>query len=249
MRKAARWVIAAILLHMAALMPVFVTERYRLPIVPGLLVCAAFGLVIFWQNARELRPRPLALYLLILCLATAVVSWPQRNPSLWALDSYNSGLQALELGRESLDRDKPDTAAANFAVADAKLGVAFAYVPDNAELNFALGELRQVQGQPNEAKSFYASTLQIDPRHERAFNNLGLLALEEQRYPLAESFFRHSLAVAPRNAKTHFLMAKTLLAEGNRYSAEHEVDTAIELSPTQREFLDLREQLKRPVSP
>jgi tetratricopeptide (TPR) repeat protein len=242
-RKTARWVIAAVLLHMAALMPVFVTERYRLPIVPGLLVCAAVGLTVFWQNARDFRVRPIAFYLLLLSLATLVVSWPQRNPSLWALDSYNSGLQALELGRESLDRDKRDIAAADFAVADAKLGVAFSYVPDNAELNFALGELRQVQGIPNEAKSFYARTLQIDPRHERAFNNLGVLALEEQRYPLAESFFRHSLAVDPRNAKTHFLMAKAFLAEGNRDSAEQELDIAIGLNRTQREFLDLREQL------
>jgi Tfp pilus assembly protein PilF len=242
-RGTARWVIAAILLHMAALLPVFVTERYRLPIVPGLLVCAAFGLTIFWQNARELRIRSLALYLLILGLATLLISWPQRNPSLWALDSYNSGLQALELGRESLDRDKRDAAAESFTVADAKLGVAFAYVPQNAELNFALGELRQVQGRPNEAKSFYASTLQIDPRHERAFNNLGLLALEEERYTLAESFFQHSLAVDSRNAKTHFLLAKAFLAEGNRQSAEQEVNKAIKLSPSQREFLSLRERL------
>jgi tetratricopeptide (TPR) repeat protein len=249
MRKAARWIVAAILLHLAALMPVFVTERYRLPIVPGLLVCAAFGLAIFWQSIMHLRTRPLAFYLFILALATACVSWPQRNPSLWALDSYNSGLQALELGRESLDRKKNGTATADFSLANAKLSLAYAYVPGNAEVNFALGELRQVQGQSTEAKSFYATALRIDPRHERAFNNLGLLALEEQRYLLAESFFRHSLAIDQRNGKTHFLMAKTLLAEGNRNLAMQEVDIAIRLNPDQREFRELQDQIGRSASP
>jgi Tfp pilus assembly protein PilF len=249
MRKAARWIVAAILLHLAALMPVFVTERYRLPIVPGLLVCAAFGLAVFWQNVTHLRARPLALYLLILGLATACVSWPQRNPSLWALDSYNSGLQALELGRESLDGKRRDTATADFSVADAKLSLAYAYVPGNAEVNFALGELRQVQGQSAEAKSFYVTALQIDPRHERSFNNLGLLALDEQRYSLAESFFRHSLAIDPRNGKTHFLMAKTLLAEGNRDLARQEVEIAIRLSPQQREFRELQDLIGSSASP
>lgn len=249
MRPRARWVIAAILLHMSALMPVFVTERYRLPVVPGLLVCAAFGLALFWQSVRDLRIRSIARYSVILGLAALLVSWPQQNPSLWALDFYNSGLQALELGRESLDRNQVGAATDNFGVADAKLAAAFSYVPQNAELNFALGELRQVQGRPNEAKSYYASTLQIDPRHERAFNNLGVLALEEERYALAESFFHHSLMVDPRNAKAHFLLAKTFLAEGNCHSAEQEVERAIKLSPHQREFLTLREQLNPNSAP
>ena len=244
-----RWVIAAILLHMAALMPVFVTERYRLPIVPGLLVCGVFGLMPFWQSLIQARFSRVAIYLAILCVATAFVSWPQRNPSLWALDSYNSGLQALELGRESLDRNKHDVAAANFAAANTKLELAFAYVPDNAELNFALGELRQVEGQASAAKSFYATTLQIDSRHDRAFNNLGVLAFEEQRYPLAESFFRHSLEIDPQNAKTHFLMARTLSAAGRRESAQHEIEMAIGLNPNQREFRELRDQITHQSPP
>src|SRR5438874_3916708 len=45
-----RWITAAIVLHLLALLPVFTTERYRLPIVPGLLVFAAFGLITCYCN-------------------------------------------------------------------------------------------------------------------------------------------------------------------------------------------------------
>src|SRR5205085_4698277 len=45
-----RWIAAAILLSIFALLAVFITERYRLVAVPGLLIFAAFGLLILWQS-------------------------------------------------------------------------------------------------------------------------------------------------------------------------------------------------------
>src|SRR2546423_1621879 len=52
--RKSRWLLAAILLHLLAVIPIFVTERYRLAIVPGLLIFAAFGLMACWQaGARK----------------------------------------------------------------------------------------------------------------------------------------------------------------------------------------------------
>jgi Tfp pilus assembly protein PilF len=244
-----RWIIAAILLHMVAVLTVFVTERYRLAIVPGLMIFAAFGLLIFWRSIVEQQWRPATVYLVLLGASTIFVSWPRQSPSLWALDAYNSGSQAIELGREALERDKREVARTNFSLAAKKLSLAYAYVPDNAELNFALGELHQVTGEADQAKSFYAATLNIDPRHDRAFNNLGVLALEEHRFPLAESFFRHALEIDAHDPKTHFLLAKALLAEENREAAQGEIEIAIRLSPNQSEFKQLRQQIARAAQP
>ncbi len=123
-----RWIIAAILLQMLALLTVFITERYRMAVVPGLLLLGAFGLSIFWQSLATNRFRFAAVYLGLLIASTIFVAWPQRNPSLWALDAYNSGRQALESN--------------NLELANKKLELAYAYVPGNAETNFALGNLR-----------------------------------------------------------------------------------------------------------
>jgi cytochrome c-type biogenesis protein CcmH/NrfG len=49
----------------------------------------------------------------------------------------------------------------------------------------------------------------------------------------------------PRDAKTHFLLAKTFSAEGNWAAAKSAIEKAIELNPAQPEFLVLREQLAR----
>src|SRR5438132_3578453 len=84
-----RWVIAAIGLQMMSLLSVFVTERYRLAAVPGLLLFAAFGIVYFWQASISPNYWRVCVYALLLVLATWFVSTPKRDPSLWALDSYN----------------------------------------------------------------------------------------------------------------------------------------------------------------
>lgn len=224
-----RWIAVAIFLHVGALLTVFITERYRLAVVPGLLIFAAAGLSFFWRSLLGGHYTRSATYLILVALSTTMTSWPQAKPSLWALDAYNSAWQALESN--------------NLPLAEKKLALAYAYVPDNAEINFALGELRQIQGRTAQAKSFYATTLHMDPRHPRAFNNLGVLALEEQRFALAESFFRHALEVESRNAKTHFLLARSLLAQGNREAARREIDFALEIEPGRREFKELRREI------
>jgi hypothetical protein len=227
---ASRWVIAAIALLMVALMTVFVTERYRLPIVPGLLVLAAYGLAVLWQCLSVADYQRVALYGGLLIGSTVLVSWPQRDPALWALDAYNSGWQALESG--------------NLAMADQKLSLARRYVPANAETNFALGNLRLAQGNEAAARSFYLATLKYDQTHRGALNNLGVMALETNHYDIAEAWLRQAEKIDPRNAKTHFLLSKVLLGKGDRQAAQSEALSATALDPSQPEFKQLSDELR-----
>ena len=226
-----RWVVAAILLQTLALLPVFITERYRLAVVPGLAVFAAWGLVMLFSNLATREFRPVLSYAALLMFATLFVSWPQCNASLWALDAYNSGWQALESG--------------NLPLAERKLDLARAYVPDNAETNFALGNLKLAQNDDARASSFYLTTLRLDPRHRGAINNLGVLALENGHPEAAEQRFREALAIDGRNPKTHFLLAKSLIAKGQNDIALAEIDRALALKPDQPEFKALREQIDK----
>jgi hypothetical protein len=226
-----RWIAVAIALHVLALLPVFTTERYRLPIVPGLLIFAAFGLVAFFNHVVAGKFRWAIAYAAFLIVSSYFISWPQRDPSLWALDAYNSGWQALESG--------------NLPLAERKLQLARAYVPTNPETNFALGNLRLAEGNSAAASTFYLTTLQLDDRHRGALNNLGVIALDHKQFELAEHWFRRALDLNTRSAKTHFLLAKTYAARGDRADACAEIDSAVALSPQQPEFRQLREEIHR----
>jgi tetratricopeptide (TPR) repeat protein len=226
----ARWIAAAISLHVLAVIPIFVTERYRLPVVPGLLVFAAIGLQRLWRFSSSGHLLNAGIYLGVLGLAAVGVSFPRHDPSLWALEAYNSGRLALE------NKD--------FPVADRELQRAHALAPGNPETNLALGNLRHAEGDSAQAHTFYEAALQADSKHKGALNNLGVIALEENQPERAAAYFRRALELEPHNAKTHYLLAKALAMAGNRSEAINEAARAVELDPVQPEFKSLQDQLR-----
>jgi hypothetical protein len=232
---ASRWIAAAIGLQLLAILPVFVTERYRLAVIPGLLVLAALGLNRLWNRCASGNYGGAALQLGLVALSAWFVTIPRHDPTLWALEDYS-------LGRLALDTNEL-TAAENH------LQRARALVPDNPEIIFAMGNLRLAQGKPAEAIAFYRAALRLDPRHKSALNNLGVIALEDQRFEDAKEYFRCALEQGPQNAKTHFLLARTELALGNIAGARIALAHALEREPDRPEYRELQEQIERRAQP
>ena len=230
-RGGPRWICAAVLLHLVALLPVFVTERYRLVAVPGLALFAGWLIVSAWRHLMERRFRPPLAFAGVALVAAWFCSIPQRDFSLWSLDHYDAGLRALKLGQ--LDK------------AEDRLKKALAYAPGSAEIHFALGNLWLERGNRNEAKRLYRSALNLNPKHDGVLNNLGVLALEEKRWDLAEQFFLGSLETEPRDPKTHFLLARARLERGDRTGALQAAQRAVQLAPRQPEFVALLQMLQQ----
>ena len=97
-RRRAGWIVAAVLLHMAALMPVFITERYRLAAVPGLLLLGAYGLWEFWNFLCGAEWAPSLSYAAAGALGACFVAQPPADNGLWSLDHYNTGVKAMDAG-------------------------------------------------------------------------------------------------------------------------------------------------------
>lgn len=225
----ARWVAAAVLLHMCALLPVFVTERYRLAAVPGLMLLGAGGLWMLWENLTRGRWLPAGVYVAVALGASWFVSIPRRDTGLWSLDYYKAGIRALEAG--DLERSQRN------------LETAFAYVQDSASIHFALGNLWLARNDPTRAKVYYRHAITLQPQHAGTLNNLGVLALDEKRWELAEKFFAAAIAAEPEVAKTHYQLARARFEKGDLAGARTALDTALRMRPQQREFLELREKL------
>jgi tetratricopeptide (TPR) repeat protein len=227
--KTSRWVLAAILLHMTSLLTVFVTERYRLAAVPGLALFAGFTLWEIWQRATEMRVAGLAGLLSLIGCSTAFVSMPQQDETLWSLDAYNSGLKALEAGR--LDD------------AQRKLNLAYAYSPRNAGVNFAKGNLCYANHDIAGAKHFYQSTLRLDPQHPGAWNNLGVISLEQEHWTIAAECFARAIEGNQSAGKTFYLLAEAQYHAGNLLAADTAIIRALELNPDQSEFRSLAQRI------
>ena len=233
--RRARWIAAAVLLHMGAVMTVFVTERYRLAAVPGLLILGVAGLGWAWEQLRLRRWPAAAAYVALLTGGLLFAGPDHPDRELAALEAYNSGWQLLEHG--DLARARP------------KLEAAQRQAPQNAEILFALGNLSLREGNRNQAKEFYRATLVADPEHPRAWNNTGVLALEENRFDLAERFFCNTLALEPNDAKAYYLLARARFGRRDLPGAHAALAEALRRKPQQREFLELRGELDTASGP
>lgn len=232
-RREARWVMAATLLHMASLMTVFITERYRLAAVPGLIVLAAAGAAELWREVRQWHWRLPAVYAGVLGAGLLVVCRPVEK-RLLGLDEYNASIGDMDEGR--IDR------------AQQRLERVYQLTPDSAAVNFALGNVWFERGNRDRAKYYYRRTLQLDPRQEHALNNLGVLAMQEERWPLAEAFLSGSLALEPDDDRASFLLAKVRYAQHNVAGAQLALSNSLRLQPARPEYVALAGKLQDALS-
>jgi tetratricopeptide (TPR) repeat protein len=226
-----RLVAAALLLHFATVLPIFVTERYRIGVVPGLLVFAAIGLSELWTDWSLGRFRRVIAYFITLLIALWIVTIPRTEPGLWAVRFYNTGRAALDAG--------------DLTRAQALLAKARAYAPDSTEINFALGNLRLAQGNRPEAISFYSAVLRSDPAHKGALTNMGIMALEDGKFAEAAGYFRKALEQEPKIAKNYYLLAKAECALGNFDRAKVAITRALEMEPERPEYRNLEKEIEQ----
>ena len=249
-RPESRWIIAAVGLHMVSLLTVFVTERYRLAVVPGLLLLAGFGLVELGRDLARRKWRAVAVYGGVFAAALLLVQRPVTEPGLLQVDEFNSALTDLEQGQ--IDQAQHQDHG-RLLRAQRKLERVLAAAPDSAESNFALGNVYLAQGDRDRAKALYRRTLELDPEHERVLNNLGVFALEEKRWPLAVRFLQGSLKIDSTDAKTHYLLARALRETGDLTGAKAAVHEALRLRPDlpdlQRFDRELSDPALHPTTP
>ena len=241
LRPRSRWVVAAVLLHMGSLLTVFVTERYRLAAMPGLLLLGSFGLVEAvgelaalvtrgWavSPARRLAAGTVALYAVVLVGAAFATHrpWPA---DLRSHDLYNSSLADIEDGQYDRALDKLDRVLAE--------------VPDNAETYFAMGNAWLGKEDYNRAAVCYRDTIALDGRHYRALNNLAVIAYRQKFLQPAEQLLVSSLAIEGNDAKANYLLACVRLERGDREGARAAVATALRLEPDREEYRKLLDKL------
>ncbi len=260
-----RWVAGAVLLHMAALMPVFITERYRLAAAPGLLLLAVAGLWLLWENIVARAWDKVGLQTALTLGCAWFVSVPQADIGLWSLDFYKAGIRATDGADSALAHAKHASdakderqsalliAASNAYLANAQrnLETAFAYVSSNAEITFALGNVWFHRHDLARAKTCYDEalrlTIQTSRPHEGALRNKGIIAIEEKQWGDAEIFLAAALRIEPDSAKTYFLIARARRESGNLPGALAAIEEAIRLDGKTPDFQKFRDDLRQPA--
>jgi tetratricopeptide (TPR) repeat protein len=196
----------------------FVNARYRLPVVPVLLVFGAMALRGIFRAARDRRwPRLAAAAAFLVPVAVLVNTIPPAvdttdaaglNDLAVLYSQRGERQQALELLREAV-----------------------ALQPGRTDIRRNLGKALLAADRVDEGLTELAAALRRNPDDVEAMEALGETYLRLGRFAEAEAVARQSAARAPANALGHYHLGQALLRTGRLAEAEAPLRRAAELAP------------------
>ena len=238
--------------YAASVVMFYVFARYRLPLVPMLLLFASAGIAALpqWLRSANLRQRSVVAGAV---LAAAVFSnWPMLSKPLMKAITETNLAVALQA------RGMNDAAAAHYrraielqpdyAPAYNNLGVlqrasgkvdeaiatyeqALALKGDYPDAHYNLANALLQENRPSEAADHFRIALRSIPDSAGAANNLGIALAAEDKPQDAVAAFRAAVAADPNAAVAHRNLADALASAGQVPEALSEFQRAIALDP------------------
>ncbi|MCP4590512.1 MAG: tetratricopeptide repeat protein [bacterium] len=256
------WFVPAsfLLIYMVTVVAFFCPARFRLPVVPVLMVAAASGLCQLpaWLRRRDFKP---LLTYAGLCAGSVValaLTPPDRaafraraeaeghqlfGMHFAAADGGADQQRAVESFREALRLD-PQREHRRLLLADALLanneiqaaGEQFARAvtehPDYVPARVQYGVYLAGQAQPTEAVEQYQAALAQQPRHAPTHQHLGRLLTDLNQTAAAEQHLREALAIRPDLIEARCNLGIVLLRRGQAAEALPLLTRAVEQAPT-----------------
>ncbi len=217
-----------VLLYMISVVLFFISDRYRLPVVPCLIIFASYSLISIRQWTRTRNRRALFPALGIGLVLFLAVNMPSDHFALAettrGLHHYNVGVRYMAMG----DLDK----------AVSRFKKVLRMSPGFAPAHYKMGQVLLLQGEPGNAERHLLESTRIRPDYTAAYYELGRLWGKEGDSPRAIAYFKEVLKGRPKNADIHFLLGNFLAARGNLQKAVAHYSEAIFNRPRFAEALN-----------
>lgn len=247
-----------VMLYAAGIILVFASARYRLPMVPVLLVLAGAGVDLVVKVVRERLWKHMLAVAGICILMVAVMSvpgpFPQEKADYEAEMYYCLGAQQIgsDLKKAQELLEKAVAISPDYADAHNSLGVvwerngdlkrageeysnAIRLEPENATAHKNLGLILERNQQAELAIGQYLEAIRIDPNQPLVHAKLGVLYGRMGRLAESEAYLRSSLLLDSGQADVHCNLGTTLAFKGDRDGAISEYKRALELNPAMKE--------------
>ena len=241
------------LTYMVSVVGFFVTARYRLPVVPLLLLYAGFGLYSLGKEGPHRRKALVALPLLLL----------MANLGAGAMDEEGEPQQHFWLGYAYERKGMPANAMREYKWVlnrrldhdDALLRLAALYVeekdyhkavelyrkylefyPEAARVRYFLGNALLQTRHYEDAIAIYEQVVQKRPHWAALHGRIGYAhAMAGQLGPAAAAY-RRTLALRPDSTLVRYQLARLYETEGQLPAAAAEYRTLLEQAPTEPEY-------------
>ena len=247
------WVLYLLIAAYAGSVAMFyVSARYRLPLVPFLILFAAAGVGSLPQVFRTHTTPHIASMVCAVALAAMFCNWPMLSKNLMrAITENNLGtaLQDQQRLQDAVDHYRRAIAyQSDYAPAYNNLGVvlmemdrpseavaayeqAAALMPSYADPHYNLGNALLRVDKPADAADQFKKALALAPPSVDAYNNLGIALASADRPAEAIEAFRKALRLDSRSGRAHRNLGVVLLDEQRFPEAIAELHAAVDETP------------------
>ncbi len=225
----ARWdmtlLVAGVLLsYFLSVVPIFAAARYRVPVIPFLLLFGSYGVARFVAFARARRLKAAAL-----CLAVFVPSF--------ALASHAFAGYTPSLARWHFDRGADWARVGDGDRAIASYRSALGVDPTMFEANYNLGHMLFDRGDVASAIEHWERARTVDPSFAPVWFNLSLAYEKAGQREQAIERLSEAVRLDPSATRYHARLADALFAAGDLARARGEYEAVLTASPDDRTAL------------
>jgi 4-amino-4-deoxy-L-arabinose transferase-like glycosyltransferase/Tfp pilus assembly protein PilF len=248
--------------YLLSLMPFFITSRYRLPVVPVMIVFAAHGLYWLWDHVRKRETRGLARPAAVLIVAAVIVNIPivsfsfahqysilggiYRDYGIYDQRNYDEAIKYYRLAAEQkpgfdlpyLNLGSVLIRLGRFREAEEALRTALFINPELAAAYSNLGIIYIERKMYAEAKTELIKATRRDPNLPEAWGNLARVSIITEDFALARDALEEVLRLTPDDANAHWNLAIILAEDGETQTAIGHARRAARLDPSLQERVD-----------
>ena len=248
--------ILLILVYFLSMLPAAAADRYRLPVVPLMLVVSSAGV---WRGIEWLvADRKKALIYFLSTAATYLVvsrelTGYRPSEAKWyfdravALDRSGRHKETEESYRLALEREPLYGPALNnlasILLHRGELEEAIGYFrlfaslrPEMARAHSNLALALGRKGEVDEALESFQRALDIDPNDQQVWGSLGAFHFHRGEFKEAASAYERKVELCPHSGQARFFLARALWELGMKEEAEKNFRRAVELEPGRAEF-------------
>jgi tetratricopeptide (TPR) repeat protein len=173
LRSSDKLLVAFLITYILSLLPFFITARYRLPMVPVLIVFASVAVVAIWKLLKQHKVKQLFLIGIGLMLVAVFVNWHRIQ--------FSYSYQRIIIGTRYVKRalENPQSYYNDFYKAIIELKWAVETEPFDAHAHYQLGKAYASIGYYSGAIDEWTITTTIDPEYPSA---LEVLAIVRDRF-------------------------------------------------------------------
>lgn len=195
--------------HVLSTVLYFVNSRYRLPLVPFLILFAAYAVFWWWEKLRRKQPQWVVVSLIPLLL---LVLWV--NPQLLGEPRFilNMGAGYNHLGTFYSQKGDLERALKEFKKA-------LELEPYRAEAHFNLANINLKMGEIEAAEEGYREAVRLNPFYDSAHFALARVYEQQGRKDAARQKYLELIANLPDNIQAYLGLSRLLLNEGKEDEA------------------------------